>query len=244
MHTFVDKPTKIRLEARSLESGYGAKQILHGIDLEVHTGEIVAIVGHNGAGKSTLLKVLFGLLCLWNGSVVLNEECLDALPPRRLLRLGVAYVPQGGRVFGNLSVRENLLLSAVAVQAQSLGGADLEMALSVFPVLERLLARPAGVLSGGERQMLALSMGLVTRPRLMLLDEPSLGLSPSGTQAVLERLRHLRDEDRLGFLVVEQKVSQVLAIADRVYVLRNGQVSFSGAASELSDERKLSHVYL
>lgn len=232
------------LAARELVTGYGKKQVVSGVSLEVGKGEIVALIGHNGAGKSTLLKAIFGMLPVWSGEVRLYGRALDGAKPRDLLRAGVAYVPQGNRVFTDMSVRENLEMGGVTLQKKQQVKNGLERALALFPALTPLLKRRAGTLSGGEKQMLALSMGLMTSPRLLLLDEPSLGLGPGLVTQALAHVRGLNERDGVSTLIVEQKVREVLKIAHRVVVLRNGRVSFAGAASELHDDAKLREVYL
>ena len=233
-----------RLEVRALDAGYGGNQVLVGVDLDVAPGEMVAVVGHNGAGKSTLLRSIIGLLPPWRGEILLDGEPAEGASPRFFGQRGVALVPQGGGVFADLSVRENLVVSATAIPASQRAADLFSGPLETFPELVPLLGRRAGTLSGGERQMLSLAMGLARNPRLLLLDEPSLGLSPALTESVLSCLRALCDERDIGMVVVEQKVRQVIAIADRVYVLRNGRVAHSGRASDLRDEEALVDVYL
>jgi len=224
------------IRADHLATGYGKKQVLNGVSLDVAPGEIVALIGHNGAGKSTLLKTIFGLLPLWQGQVVLDGMLLNAHTPRELLRMGVAYVPQGNRVFTGLTVRENLEMGGVTVSDRTRLNEGIEQSLMQFPALRPRLRQRAGTLSGGEKQMLALANALVISPRLLLMDEPSLGLAPL---AVAEAL-----DSGVTVLIVEQKVREALRIAGRVYVLRNGRVSFSGPAGALADDAKLREVYL
>jgi ABC-type branched-subunit amino acid transport system ATPase component len=230
------------LEVESLVTGYGKKQVLNGVSLHVALGEIVALIGHNGAGKSTLLKAAFGLLPIWEGKVRLDGETLNSPNPRRLLHVGVSYVPQGNRVFTELTVKENLEIAGITLASKAKLEEGVERVLPLFPALAHRLNQRAGTLSGGEKQMVALANALVVSPRLLLTDEPSLGLAP---QLVAETLRHIQDLNRnyrVTILIVEQKVREVLKIAHRAYVLRNGQVSFDGPTSCL-DDAKLREVY-
>lgn len=232
----------ITLQIDKLTTGYGTRQILDKIDLEITTGEVVAIIGHNGAGKSTLLKAIFGLLPVWSGSVVLGIEPV-VLEPRAQLRRGVAYAPQGSRVFHRLSVLENLLLSAVVLNAADRQQV-VERAFHFFPTLRNRVGQRAGTLSGGEKQLLALACAISRDPKFLLLDEPSLGLSPALAKSAMDRIAEIAKEADVGCLVVEQKVRQVLRISDRAYALRGGKVVFEGAAAELANETTLRRVYL
>ncbi len=232
------------LRVEGLEGGYGRRQVLYGVGVEVSASQIVAIVGHNGAGKSTLLKAVFGLLPIWAGRIYLFGQSLQSPDPRRLIRLGVNFVPQGNRVFMDLSVRENLEMGRIAIHDGRRTREQIERVLSLFPVLRSRLGRRASTLSGGERQMLALGTTLVSSPRLLLLDEPSLGLSAMLVSTVLQEIRKMSYVCGTAVLIVEQKVRQVLTICDRVYVLRNGRVSFSGPAALLKDEARLKEAYL
>ena len=225
-------------------SGYGKRQVLNGVSVDVAPGEIVALIGHNGAGKSTLLKAVFGMLPVWTGRVAVDGIRLEAPRPRELLRAGVGYVPQGNRVFTDLSVRENLEMGGVTLPDGALLKEGIERVFTLFPALKKRLSQRAGTLSGGEKQMLALGSALVLSPRLLLLDEPSLGLAPPLVTVALERIQQISCDTGAAVLIVEQKVREVLKFARRVYVLRNGQVSFSGATELLTDEAKLREVYL
>ena len=225
-------------------TGYGKKQVVNGVSLAVEPGEVVALIGHNGAGKSTLLKAVFGVLPIWKGRVALDGRVLDTPGPRKLLRAGVAYVPQGNRVFSDLSVRENLEVGGVTLANKRRLKERMARVFELFPALRPRLARRAGTLSGGEKQMLAFANALILAPRLLLLDEPSLGLAPPLVSEALGRIQQITRDNGAAVLIVEQKVREVLKIAQRVYVLRNGQVSFSGPADSLKDEAALREVYL
>jgi branched-chain amino acid transport system ATP-binding protein len=227
-----------------LVTGYGKKQVLNGVSLEVSSGEIVALIGHNGAGKSTLLKAVFGLIPIWQGRVHLDGRAWPKLVPRELLRAGVAYVPQGNRVFTDLTVRENLEMGGVTLPDKQRLMEGMERVFALFPGLRERLKQRAGTLSGGEKQMLALGNALILSPKLLLLDEPSLGLAPPLVSEALGRIQQISRDSGVTVLIVEQKVREVLKIARRVYVLRNGRVSFTGQADDLKDETKLREVYL
>jgi len=228
----------------ALVSGYGKREVLHGVQVEVARSEVVALIGHNGAGKSTLLKAVFGMLPVWTGKVCLDGRQVGKPNPRELLRAGVAYVPQGNRVFTNLTVRENLELGAVVLSNVARLEEGIERVFTLFPALKPRLRQRAGSLSGGEKQMLALGNALVLSPRLLLLDEPSLGLAPPLVTEALDRIQQISHDSGAAVLIVEQKVREVLKIAQRVYVLKNGRVSFSGPTESLTDETKLREVYL
>lgn len=232
------------LSVGALVTGYGKKQVVNGVSLTVAAAEIVALIGHNGAGKSTLLKAIFGLLPLWEGQVALDGREMNSEKPRDLLRSGVAYVPQGNRVFSDLTVRENLEMGGVTLPTKVHLREGIDRALAVFPALKSRLRQRAGTLSGGEKQMLALANALIVSPRLLLLDEPSLGLAPPLVSEALGCVHDLSRNSGIAVLIVEQKVREVLKIADRVYVLRNGRVSFTSPAAELHDDAKLREVYL
>lgn len=236
--------TRGLLNVDAVVSGYGKKQVLNGVTLDVAPGEIVALIGHNGAGKSTLLKAVFGLLPIWKGQVVLEGVALLSPKPRELLRTGVAYVPQGNRVFTDLTVRENLEMGGVTLSNGARLNEGIERVFTLFPSLKPRLRQRAGTLSGGEKQMLALANALVLSPRLLLLDEPSLGLAPPLVTEALERIQQISRDSEVAVMIVEQKVREALKIAQRVFVLRNGLVSFSGPADSLSDDKKLREVYL
>ncbi len=232
------------LDVGGLVAGYGKKEVLRGVSLSVARGEIVAVIGHNGAGKSTLLKAVFGLLPVTRGRVTLEGHTPTPHTPRCLLRSGVSYVPQGNRVFGDLTVRENMEIAGVTMGNKQGVAIRIEQLLALFPLLGPRFRQRAGTLSGGEKQVLALATGLMTGPRLLLLDEPSLGLAP---RLVVDALAHVHAISRdagVAVLIVEQKVRQVLRIARRVVVIRNGMVSYSGPCESLGDDARLREVYL
>lgn len=232
------------LDVDGLVTGYGNKQVVNGASVYVSPGEIVALIGHNGAGKSTLLKALFGLLPIWNGRVLVDGDIVNKLTPHKCLSIGIAYVPQGNRVFSDLTVDENLEMSGAVCKHKAQLKLGIERVLSLFPLLETRLRQRAGTLSGGEKQMLALAMVLVPSPRALLLDEPSLGLAPQLAGTALNQIATLSRESGVSVLIVEQKVREVLKIANRVYVLRNGVVSYGGPAATLTDDTALRRVYM
>jgi branched-chain amino acid transport system ATP-binding protein len=231
------------LISKSLSTGYGKKQVVRDVTIEVNAGEIVALIGHNGAGKSTLIKAIFGILPIWAGHIILDGLPINVPNPSEMLRRGVAYVPQGGRVFTDLTVLENMELSGSHISKQVFA-AKLEEVLTHWPRLHTHLRQRAATLSGGEKQMLALSMAMILSPRLLLLDEPSLGLSPSSVSDLLSRVYNWSVSFGTSILIVEQKVQEVFKIAHRVLVLRNGSVSFSGTPDMLRDGDNLRQAFL
>lgn len=231
------------LKTIALVTGYGKKQIVNGVALEVASGEIVALIGHNGAGKSTLLKSVFGLIPLWKGEIVFDGKVLAAPTPLRMIQEGVGYVPQGNRVFTELTVQENLEIGGHTLAGRESLKQGIERSLALFPSLKAKLRQIAGNLSGGEKQMLALANALVLSPRFLLLDEPSLGLAAPLISVAFTHIQQINRELGISVLIVEQKVREVLKIAHRIYVLRNGTISFVGVADALNDT-KLREVYL
>ena len=233
---------KALLEVQGLRAGYGAVEVLRGIDLQVGDGEAVALLGSNGAGKSTLNNVVCGLVRSWSGRIGFDGADLTRAHYRDVVRAGLIQVPEGRRIFPNLTVRENLELGAYARGGER-RAQNLERALALFPRLRERFAQLAGTLSGGEQQMLAIGRGLMAEPRLLILDEPSLGLSPILVEELFALIRSLRDGG-LAVLLVEQNVGQSLEVADRAYVLENGAVRFSGLPSELLGSDELRRAYL
>ncbi|NIA69933.1 ABC transporter ATP-binding protein [Pelagibius litoralis] len=230
------------LEISSLRAGYGALEVLRGIDLSISAGEIVAVLGSNGAGKTTLNANISGLYRLFGGSIRFEGEEISKHTPERIVAAGVIHVPEGRRVFPNLTVRENLELGAYR-RARARRSANLDRVVATFPRLSERFDQKAGTLSGGEQQMLAIGRGLMAEPRLLILDEPSLGLSPLLVEEMFELIRRLND-DGLSVLLVEQNVVQSLEIADRAYVLENGAIAMQGAAEALIEDEGLRRSYL
>jgi branched-chain amino acid transport system ATP-binding protein len=232
------------LEVAGLTAGYGAAPVLHGVDLTVEAGQIVAVLGANGAGKTTLLRTLSGLVRANHGRVVFDGVDLGRLRVERMVRQGIAHVPEGRGVVTELTVDENLRLGGLWRRDRADARAALDEVYQLFPPLAQRRDRPGHQLSGGERQMLALGRALVGRPRLLLLDEPSLGLAPKVTAQIMALLRDLRDRTGLAVLLVEQNVRSALSIADEGVVLSLGRVVTRNRAETLRDDADLRHAYL
>ena len=230
------------LDIQGLRGGYGRVEVLRGVDLQVHAGEMVALLGSNGAGKSTLNKMVCGLTPAWSGTVHFDGKDLSGAHYRDVVKAGLIQVPEGRKVFPNLSVLENLELGSFT-RARERRAANVEKMFHLFPRLRERMAQHAGTMSGGEQQMLAIARGLMAEPVLLILDEPSLGLSPLLVEEMFSLIRELRDGG-LAVLLVEQNVGQSLEIADRAYVLENGRVLFAGAPDELLGSDELRRAYL
>ena len=231
------------LVAESLTAGYGRLDILHEVSLKVDVHEIVSIIGPNGAGKSTAFKTLVGFLMPRAGRVVFNGEDVTGLRPDILLRRGLAYVPQGRIVFPQMTVLENLEMGAYIERDPARVAAALERVYAMFPILAERRKQSAGTMSGGEQQMVAIARALMTTPRLILLDEPSLGLSPKFVTLIFEKLVELRQAG-YTLMVVEQNATRALAIADRGYVLELGRNRFEGAGPSLLADPEVKRLYL
>jgi branched-chain amino acid transport system ATP-binding protein len=227
------------LELSGLSAGYGRVEVLWDVDLRVDEGEIVAIVGSNGAGKTTLLRAVSGLIPPTSGDVRFDGDDLAGLPPEQIVKRGVAHVPEGRRLFSGLTVRENLRAGGFA----SPEGADLDYAVELFPHLKERLGQVAGSLSGGEQQMCAIARGLMSRPKLLMIDELSLGLAPKLIDEILERLGSVRERGT-ALLIVEQDVDAALRIAGRGYVLETGRVVTTGESAELLEDPRVREAYL
>jgi branched-chain amino acid transport system ATP-binding protein len=230
------------LEVSELRAGYGGVEVLRGIDMSVGEGEIVAVLGSNGVGKTTLNMALSGIIPVRAGSVRFAGEALAGRTAGQIVAAGLVHVPEGRRVFPNLSVRENLLLGCYR-RAGARRRANLDRVLTTFPRLRERLSQRAGTLSGGEQQMLAIGRGLMAEPRLLILDEPSLGLSPLLVEQMFALIATLRSEG-LAIMLVEQNVVQSLDLADRAYVLENGHHAMAGPAAELREDPALRRTYL
>ena len=232
----------MRLEVQALETGYGKAQVLFGVDLEVEAGELVALLGANGAGKTTLLRALSGLLRPWKGSVLLGGKDLRGLSPARRARLGLGHVPEGRQLFPLMTVEENLRLGA-AFLAPGREKEGYERVYALFPRLAERRRQLAGTLSGGEQQMLAIGRALMGFPRILLVDEPSLGLSPRLAEEVLLALKEVA-RGGVGVLLVEQNVALSLEVAERGSVLEHGRVVLEGPAQALAQDPRVREAYL
>ncbi len=230
------------LKVQGLKSGYGVVEVLRGVDLQVMPGELVALLGSNGAGKTTLNLTLSGLVGTRAGQVQFDGQDITGLHSRQVVLRGLIQVPEGRKVFPNLSVHENLELGAFT-RGRERRVQNLEKVYETFPRLKERVAQLAGTLSGGEQQMLAIGRGLMAEPRLLILDEPSLGLSPLLVEEMFGLISQLRGSG-LAILLVEQNVGQSLDIADRAYVMENGQIRFTGTSAELLASDTLRQAYL
>jgi branched-chain amino acid transport system ATP-binding protein len=230
------------LEVRALEAGYGQVQILRGVDIDVAAGEIVAVLGSNGVGKSTLNNNISGLYKPFAGSIRFEGKDIAGRDPAEIVADGLIQVPEGRRIFPNLSVRENLEVGSYR-RGKSKRQENFERILSIFPRLSERLSQPAGTLSGGEQQMVAIGRGLMAEPKLLILDEPSLGLSPLLVEQMFDLIKQINDGG-LSIVLVEQNVMQSLNLADRAYVIEDGRVTLSGQAAELIENAELKKSYL
>ncbi|HEX2134706.1 MAG TPA: ABC transporter ATP-binding protein [Microvirga sp.] len=230
------------LEVRDLRSAYGRIEVLKGVSFRVEAGEVVALVGSNGAGKTTLLRALSGVQPITAGEVSFLGQRIERAPPHRRVRLGIAQSPEGRQVFGPLSVEDNLRLGAF-VRRDGEIDADRDRVYAMFPVLAEKRRLPAGSLSGGQQQMLAIGRALMARPKLLLLDEPSLGLSPILVDQILDAITSLKQQG-ITVLLVEQNASAALAIADRGYVLETGKIVHSGEGAALLQDPTIKAAYL
>ena len=229
------------LSISDLAAGYGPLEVLHGFDLEVNQGEIVVILGANGAGKTTTMRAISGMIAR-RGRIEFDGQDISSSSPDSIVRLGIAQVPQGRGTFTDLTVEENMLAGAYVRRDEV--QADVERWFDVFPRLRERRAQRAGSLSGGEQQMLAIARALMSRPRLLLCDEPSLGLAPLITQELFGVLKRLNAEEGLSILLVEQNANLALKVAHRVYLLETGNVVSSGSAAELAADDSIRKAYL
>jgi branched-chain amino acid transport system ATP-binding protein len=232
------------LELQRLSAGYGGMDVIHDIDLTVRPREIVTLIGANGAGKSTLLKTISGLTPSRTGTITFNSKRIEAAPTATRMRLGIVHVPEGRQIFSELSVSENLELGAYIYRHRSdeVGAQRAEVATR-FPVLRERMLEVAGNLSGGQQQMLAIGRGLMSRPKLLMLDEPSLGLAPRLVTEIFDLIVSLRNQG-LAILLSEQNAQLSLAVADRGYVIENGRVALTGSGQELLQSKDVADRYL
>ncbi len=233
------------LRILNLEAGYGPLRVLKGISLHVSPGEIVALIGANGAGKTTLLKTIAGILKCRSGTVEFDKRPIHAMPPERVVGLGCSLVPEGRHIFSTLTVRENLILGAFSRRRENGAGvaATLEEVHKLFPILKERQAQLGGTLSGGQQQMLAIGRALMSKPRLLMMDEPSLGVAPIIARDIFQTVVRLK-QTGLTVLLVEQNARAALAVADRGYVIETGQIVLEGTARELCDNPEVQRAYL
>lgn len=229
------------LEVTGLVAGYGAISALKGIDLEVNEGEIVTLIGSNGAGKSTTLRAISGIIHGRSGRISFKGSRIEKLPPHRVVKLGISHVPEGRGIFHTMSVHENLLLGAY--QRNDDLSSDLDRVYGLFPRLKERLHQPGGTLSGGEQQMLAIGRAVMARPNLLLLDEPSMGLSPLLVETIFATISEIRQQGAT-VLLVEQNALMALEVADRAYVLESGVITIRGTGAELASDDRVRRAYL
>ena len=232
------------LKVEELSVAYGGVQAVRGVSLEVRPGEIAALLGANGAGKSSTLMAIVGSVKPKGGRVVFEGRDITGTPPDKLVTQGISMIPEGARVFARQAVEQNLRLGAYTVRDERVYGERLERVYTLFPRLKERRAQLAGTMSGGERQMLAIGRALMSGPRLLLIDEPSLGLSPLLVEQVFDALAALNRDDGLSVLLVEQNMAQALEVAARAYVMQSGRVALSGEAAELAASDEVRKAYL
>lgn len=234
------------LRIKNLKCSYGSIMAVHGVSLSVKQGELISIIGANGAGKSTLLLAVCGLLKTWEGEIVFQEKTIQGMSPPAIVRAGISMVPEGRQIFSPLSVLDNLKMGAYTRYHRGLNHEvkeDLEMVMEMFPILEERARQAAGTLSGGEQQMVAIGRALMARPRLLVLDEPSMGLAPKIVSMIFKVITTLRDQG-VTILLVEQNAKAALKIADRGYVLETGKMVLQGSAEELLVDDDVKRAYL
>jgi branched-chain amino acid transport system ATP-binding protein len=233
-----------QLEIEKLRSGYGEIPILHDVSLQIEQGEIIAVIGSNGAGKTTLVRTISGLIEPVSGEILLNGESITKLPPHKIVAKGVVQVPEGRQLFNFLTVEQNLMMGSNVAEARAHRKESLELVLGLFPVLAERKNQEAGTLSGGEQQMLATARGLMARPSVLMMDEPSWGLAPMLTKELFEVIERVNNEVGTTIMLVEQNVFKALSIATHAYVLERGNVVMEGTGQELLDNKELKTAYL
>jgi len=232
------------LRIENLESGYGPMQVLWGPSMEVRKGSITSLLGPNGAGKTTLLRTIFGSVEPWGGNVNYEEKDVTRLPTHEKVELGIVLVPEGRHLFTGMNVHENLIMGAYPKEALKNMGDSLELVYSLFPILKERVKQRAGSLSGGEQQMLTIARALMSKPRLIMLDEPSQGLAPKLAGEVFETIERMKAEIGLTILLVEQNVQASLNVSDSVYILHEGRIKAHGNAEEIGESREIREAYL
>lgn len=232
------------IEVRGLTGGYGRSSVVEDVDMWVGRGEIVALVGPNGSGKSTLLKSIYGVARVFSGSVIFEGVDVTRTPPERKTAMGMNFVPQTENVFPDLTVRENLEMGGYLLGSEDEVKEGIETVLSIFPRLKRHLDTPAGSLSGGEQRMVAVGRALMTRPRMLLMDEPTAGLAPRVAMELLDSLESIRREAGVSILIVEQHARRALELSDRGYVLVSGRIVAEGGGEDILSRRDLQQLFL
>jgi branched-chain amino acid transport system ATP-binding protein len=232
-HEHVGDAARPLLDVRGLQAGYGRKRVVFDVDLSLNRGEIVTVLGHNGAGKTTTLKTIFGMLPPFGGEIWYDGEDISRSSCRRNVKRGMSLIPSERIVFGDLSVIDNLRLGAMHERAGDERERRRERVHEIFPILQERTQQMARTMSGGQQRMLSLGLALMSSPRLLMLDEPSLGLAPALVIDIFDRIRKLADEEGLSVLLLEQNVGQALRIADRAYVMRSGRVILEESAAEM-----------
>ena len=232
------------LQVRSLETGYGEVQILWGVDLVVEAESIVVLLGPNGAGKTTTLRTISGLLPAWKGQITFEGKNITHWPPYARIEAGISHVPEGRGIFPDMTVEENLRVAAYSKRAKRQLEDRLELVYTMFPILRVRRKQLAGTLSGGEQQMLAIARAIIQNPKLLLLDEPSLGLAPKLAEQVIELTYRLNREHGIAILLVEQNAPLALRIADYAYVMENGRIVVEGEPNQLRRNRKIVEAYV
>jgi branched-chain amino acid transport system ATP-binding protein len=232
-----------QLRADGIVAGYGSVQILHGVSVSAGDGRVTCIFGPNGCGKSTLLKAIAGAIGTWEGRVSLDGDDITGLPSHAVMSHGLALMPQGGGMFPQLSVRDNLRMGGYTLRSRRVLDERIDELLEEFPRLRERLSVDAGNLSGGEQMMLAIARALIVRPRFLLFDEPSAGLSPKLATEALERVAALAQRG-VGVLIVEQNIREAMRVADRIFVLVGGSNRFEGRPADIADDRELMRLYL
>jgi branched-chain amino acid transport system ATP-binding protein len=231
------------LEIKNIDVSYGDVQVIWDLSFTVRQGEVVALIGANGAGKSTTLKAISGIIRPKNGEVLFKDQAIHTVAPFRLIEMGIAHVPEARRLFVDMSVEENLDMGSLKGAARRERAQTKDMVFTLFSRLRERRHQSAGTLSGGEQQMVAIARGLMSKPKLLMLDEPSLGLAPILVREIFNVIRQIRGEG-VTVLIVEQNVKQTLAIADRAYVLENGRATLEGTGAKLLDDPHVQEAYL
>ncbi len=231
------------LKIEELYVSYGPVEAIHGVSIEVKEREIVSILGSNGAGKSTILKTISGILRPKKGVISFEDKVLNNLDPSEIVKMGVTHIPEGRHVFPNLTIKENLILGGYFLKETEVKN-QIEYVTNIFPILKERLNSKAGTLSGGEQQMLVIARGLMSKPKLLLLDEPSLGLAPIVVSTIFKTLEKLNKDDSLSILLVEQNARKALQISNRSYIIVNGKIVLSGESKDLVEKEEVKKLYL